>query len=517
MSLVSDAPATTSVQALGEIVCVQLPRDAFRQLLAQHPLIARKVLWRFVETLSERLDRTDRDLARALKASERGAAFRHVSALVWLELRIAWSYLWVWIRTRIFRAPLSPERLSEHHRRNARRFKSTACRLKGANVKIGQLASMQAHLLPPEYIQELRALRDAVEPTEYPLIASVVQAELGAGPLELFESFEKHPIAAASMAQVHVARLHTGEKVVVKVQHPGLERSVAIDLALMGVVFRVLGWIFPRLDLQIVLREAEEPLRRELDLVLEGKATDELRCELEPLGVIVPAVHWELTSRRVLTLGFIEGTNIDHLEQIKRWNVDRAALAGVYLRAFLHQAFVGGTFHADPHPGNAICTPDGRLALLDFGMVKKLPENVRNGLMKEIFGGFFNNAKLYVDGLIEKGAIGEADRATVEEFASKTFSDPTMRGLIFDHQVDDDSVLGSLVGALKGITELPTFRTPSDNLMFLRALGIVIDVCKEVAPELSPSELAMPIMMPILGEFIAKHPEYAAVMTGPAG
>ncbi|MGZ3421982.1 MAG: ABC1 kinase family protein [Polyangiales bacterium] len=432
----------------------------------------------------------------------------HFAALVWLQTRIVFSYLWVWIRTKIFRAPLSPEQLSAHHRKNARRFKETACRLKGANVKIGQLASMQAHVLPVEYIEELRSLRDAVQPTEFAQIAALIRSELGSGHGELFAELDENPIAAASMAQVHVARLRTGEKVVVKVQHPGLERSVAIDLALMGVLFRVLGFVFRRVDLGVILRESAEPLRRELDLVLEGKATEALARELEPLDVIVPKVYWSHTSRRVLTLEFIEGTNIDRHEQLDLWSVDRAAIVGVYLRAFLHQAFVGGTFHADPHPGNVFCTPEGRLAMLDFGMVKTLPENVRNGLMKEVFGGFFNNPKLYVDGLIEKGAIGEPDRAKVEAWAQQTFSNSAMRGLIFDHQVDKSAAM-SLFGGLSELLDLPTFRTPSDNLMFMRALGIVIDVCKEVAPGVSPSALAGPIMMPILADFIAKNPEYA--------
>ncbi len=187
------------------------------------------------------------------------------------------SYLWLFVRTKIFRAPLGAERLSALHRLNARRFKDTACRLKGANVKIGQLASMQAHLLPIEYVEELRTLRDAVLPTPYAEIAALVASELGGAPLEVFAEFDETPIAAASMAQVHAARLKTGEKVVVKVQHPGLERSVAIDLALMGLLLRALSLVFRKFNLLVVLRESEEPLRRELDLVLEGKATEEIR------------------------------------------------------------------------------------------------------------------------------------------------------------------------------------------------------------------------------------------------
>jgi len=431
----------------------------------------------------------------------------HLASLLRVEITIVLSYLWASLRGKLFGA-LTPDERSALHRKNARRFVRTASKLKGANVKLGQFASMQAHLLPREYIEELKVLRDAVRPTEYGQIAALIQAELGEGPEALFASFDQRPIAAASMAQVHVAKLKSGEKVVVKVLHPGLERSVAIDMALLRLLFRGLKSLFKRVDLALILRESEEPLRRELDLTLEAEATEHLGGELAALGVVVPKVHWELSSRRVLTLEFIEGVNVDKVAQLELWKVDRGALAGKLIRAFMHQVFVAGTFHADPHPGNTFCTPDGKLALLDFGMVKQLPEHVRQGLLKELFGSFFNHPKLYVDGLIEKGSLGESDRAVVEERARVAFADPALRALMFDHRLESKGAADSVVGLLRDLTDLPTFRTPSDNLMFLRALGIVIDVCKELAPEASPSQIASPVLAPILSEFIAKHPQY---------
>jgi len=425
-----------------------------------------------------------------------------------LQTRIVLSYLWLFVRTKVLRIRLTKEHAAKVHRLNAQRFKHTASRLKGANVKIGQLASMQAHLLPKETIEELRSLRDAVVATPYPEIAKMMTEELGAAPLEVFAEFDEKPIAAASMAQVHVARLKSGEKVVVKVQHPGLARSVAIDLALMGLLFRMIGLLSRKVDLGILLRESEEPLRRELDLVLEGEATEQIGAQLTAQGVLVPKVYWETTKKRVITLGFIEGTNVDCLDKLREWKVDRLALMQAYLGSFLHQAFVSGLFHADPHPGNVFCTPDGKLALLDFGMVKQLPTHVREGLMKELFGGYFNRPKLYVDGLIQKGAVGESDRATLQTWAKKTFADPSTRALIFDHDPKSADSVKSLVGDLAGITKLATFKTPQDNVMFLRALGIVIDVCKEVSPETAPSELAAPVLMPILTKFMEEHPEY---------
>ncbi len=512
MSLVTDRPTSASVRAEGETQCLFIPRDRFLELIEREPVIGRKVLWSFLQALSNRLSESDRKFARALEIQDRTGAIKHLSSLAWMQTRLLLSYLWVWVRRTLLRWPQTPEEMSRIHRENAIRFKETAFRLKGANIKAGQVASMQMHLLPPEYIEEFKAMRDRVPATDYSLVAGLIQSEFGVGPLELFADFEKSPIAAASMGQVHVAKLPTGEKVVVKVQHPGLEQSVAIDLWLTRLLIKGFSKIVKRVDLMQIYKEYEEPLRHELDMTREGRATEQMEKELAPFGVKVPKVHWRYTTRRVLTLEFIEGTNVDNLDQLKAWNVDRVKLMQTYMRSFLQQAFFGGFFHADPHPANVFCTPAGGLAMLDFGMVKKLPDNVRNGLMKEIFGGFFNNPRLYVDGLIEKGAVGEPDREFLEGFAGKMFADPAMRSAIFDHDIRKEGDMKQLFSAMdEALKQVKTFKTPQDNLMFLRAIGIVIDVCKMVVPEKSASEVAMPVFAPVFAEILKKHPEYVQI------
>ena len=307
----------------------------------------------------------------------------------------------------------------------------------------------------------------------------------------------------------------------------GIEPPTIVDSGADDVVAKVTivdGWVtsiahgpkWPAKGLTVEIADgrltagAEHREAGQLDLLHEAKATEELDEALTDIGVIVPKVFWKYTTRRVLTLEFIDGVKIDNLAQLDEWNVDRKALIQTYLQAFFRQAFEGGFFHCDPHPANVFCTREGQLALLDFGMVKRLPDAVRLGIVKEALGGFFNNPKLYADGLIERGVVDEVERDQLEGFAREMFDDASVRSAIFDHDFEDQGQVTQLFGKIDGLVKsLETFRTPHDQLMFMRALAIVIDVCKEVYPEESVSELTNPIIMPIFMTFVQENPQYA--------
>ena len=511
MSLVTDRPASASVRAHTAVTCLFTSRDRFDVLLRQHPEMTRKVLMAFVKTLSSRLTRIDRDYASIMRRARRREAVRHVVHLSALYARMFASYGWMFVRHRVLRRPYSPEQRSRIHRGHARRYRELASTLKGATVKMAQLASMQQALLPPEYLEEFKLLRDKVAPSAYPLIAGSIQAELGANPHEIFAEFERAPLAAASMGQVHRARLRSGEDVVVKVLHPGVEQSVVIDLWMARMVLRVLNVFTGPIDLMQVYRESEEPLREELDLLHEARATEELGRTLEPFGARAPKVYSQYSSRRILTLEYIAGVPLNAVAQMNEWQVDRVQLARTYLRAFFQQALTLGFFHADPHASNGLCTADGKLVMLDFGMVKRLPDNIRRGLTMEWMGAFFRNPRMYTDGVILKGAIGEVDRATVEDAAARMFNDDRMRNLIFGRELSDGTAFGDFMSEADGLMGmLESFQTPQDELMFIRGLGIAFDTAREIVPEMRLMDLAEPIYAEVFQRVLAEHPEYAA-------
>jgi ubiquinone biosynthesis protein len=256
-------------------------------------------------------------------------------------------------------------------------------------LKLGQFLALRLDLIPEAVRQDLNRLFENVEPVEYERIRSQIETELGAPVNELFSEFAQRPLAAASVAQVHTATTADGSRVVVKVQRPGVEHIFASDVRLMRRLARVADLL--EVAGTISLTEAVDQFARwtsrELDFIEEGSTADRLRASAKNYEVI-PVIHWALTTQRVLTMDYVEGLSIgeiasaterDDLEYI------RARLPGVDLpRAFrrlaqacMHQIFVEGFFHGDPHPGNLLVMPDGGVAFVDFGIFGELTYHQR--------------------------------------------------------------------------------------------------------------------------------------------
>jgi predicted unusual protein kinase regulating ubiquinone biosynthesis (AarF/ABC1/UbiB family) len=240
-------------------------------------------------------------------------------------------------------------------------------------IKLGQLLSTRPDLLPADYIHALARLQDTIQPVPAARIIQIVQSELHAPIGELFQSFDDQPLATASMAQVHRAVLRDGAEVAVKVQRPGVRQRIEIDLEVLREIARFAARhtaIGARYGLVQMVRELETSLNQELDFRVEAENTRLIGRQVAGFAKLcTPTVYPELTSQRVLTLSFIKGRHLAEVGRAELSEHDSKAIAADLLSAYMKQIAIDGVFHCDPHPGNILLTDDGRLALMDFGMV----------------------------------------------------------------------------------------------------------------------------------------------------
>src|SRR5919201_577907 len=283
-------------------------------------------------------------------------------------------------------APALLAERDEHEMRHAQGLASALEELGPCFIKRGQLLSTRPDLLPPSYIAPLPRLQDTIPPVPAEKIMAIIESELGAPVSELFKSFDPQPLGTASMAQVHRAVLQDGSDVVVKVQKPGVRRRVEIDMEIMHEVARFATRHTPfgaRYGLDQMVRELEQSLNQELDFREEAENTRLITSQLAEFTMLtMPRVYPELTTRRVITLGFVKGRHLPQLTHEEIQALEGEDIAKELLSAYLKQIVIDGVFHCDPHPGNIYITDDGRLALMDFGMVGRFDSGQKDSIIR---------------------------------------------------------------------------------------------------------------------------------------
>ena len=254
-------------------------------------------------------------------------------------------------------------------------------------VKLGQILSTRADLLPPAYLDALARLQDQVEPFPYEDVERIVREELGVRVSHAFVEFDKLPIAAASLGQVHRAVLRGGREVAVKVQRPGIREQVEQDLSAFHEIAAVIDRIgaAPNMDAARVVDEFKRTLMSELDYREEARNLVTIAHQLRDFEhIVVPLPVDDFTTARVLTMDYVAGTKITAVSRVEWTEVDGIALADDLFRAYLQQILIDGVFHADPHPGNVLLTPDRRIALIDLGMIGRISSTTQEQLFKLI-------------------------------------------------------------------------------------------------------------------------------------
>ncbi len=278
-------------------------------------------------------------------------------------------------------------------------------------VKLGQLMSTRADIFPSEYIEELKKLQDSVPAVPFEEIQPVIEKELKRPLDKIFKSFSAQSVAAASVAQVHLAELTSGEKVAVKIIRPGIHRKIQEDIGLMYYLAEKIekslkfGQILGATNL---VKEFERTISKELDMFVEAGSMEKFSHNFKDSNEIyIPKVYWNYTSRSVLVMEHIEGIKLDQVEEIKAYGIDPKEIARIGLRSFSRQLMEFGLFHADPHPGNTIVMYDGRVSLVDFGIIGYLDEETMTQIANILLGYAEHDYEMVINALWDSGLINE--------------------------------------------------------------------------------------------------------------
>lgn len=357
-------------------------------------------------------------------------------------------------------------------------------------VKLGQLASTRSDLLPPGIISELTKLQDQVPPFSPEIAKGMLEQELNAPLEEVFAEFDDTPLAAASIGQVHIGRLRSGEQVAVKIQRPGISPIIQRDLNILkdfvALAERRWEWV-TRYQIQEMVKEFAASLLSELDYSNEGRNTEKIASQFTDRSDIqVPKIFWSYTRARVLTMEYLDGIMLNQREELISKGYDLKNIAERLVNSMLHQIFIEGFFHADPHPGNLMVMKNGALAFLDFGMVGRLNEEMKEQLSSLIIALMRKNTEGMVRSIERLGMIPDG-----------TNMDALRRDLdrIRDHYYDIPFAsisVGQVFNDLFGVAQRHQITLPSDIILLGKSLVTLEGVIENLDPSIRIMDMAEP-------------------------
>ena len=354
-------------------------------------------------------------------------------------------------------------------------------------IKLGQLLSTRADLLPGAYLDALAKLQDQIEPFKFEEVERIVSGELGVRISKAFSDFETTPIAAASLSQVHRASMRDGREVVVKVQRPNIRDLIVDDLEALGEIAHFLDArteLGKRYEFENMLTDLRKSLLRELDFTVEAQNLVKISDNLDEFeNIVIPEPIADFTTTRVLTMEFIVGKKITDLNPLRLMEIDAQVLSDELFRAYLKQILVDGLFHADPHPGNVFLTQDDQIALLDLGMVGRLTGRFQDNLLRLLLAISEGRGDVAAEAAIKMGEPKEGFDRT--QFTNRIVD------LVAENS---DAVLSRLnAGRITlEITKISAdcwFRLPSQFTMIAKALMNLDRVVYTLDPSFDPNSV----------------------------
>lgn len=357
-------------------------------------------------------------------------------------------------------------------------------------IKLGQMLSLRSDIIPAKLAKEFSKLQDSVHKDETEKIISVLLKEYGKPVDEVFLEFDQTPIAAASIAQVHKAKLTTGEVVAVKVLHPGLENKIESDLEILKNLSRLIEARVPEskpYQPVEIIKEFEKSIKKELNLVFEGQNIDTFRNYFQDdLNIKLPIVYWKYSTESILVTEFINGIKISELLKKNVSDIDPKQVTINAANSLMKQIFEIGIFHADPHPGNIFVLPGNVIAPIDFGNVGRLDDDMRNAFLEIILGIVYQDPQRITRALVNVDFVDEQNN---------------LRGLKIDlmefiqhyYKVSLNRInLSKLTDEFIELLRTHQIKLPADLSLLFRTLTISEAIARELYPQFNFAEILIP-------------------------
>lgn len=407
--------------------------------------------------------------------------------------------------------------------RNAKRLLAAILRLRGVYIKLGQVLSIMGGFLPRVYTKELEQLQDAVPPRPFSELADTFFEDFGKTASELYTRIEEQPIAAASLGQVHEAWLPDGRKLAVKVLYPGIRNLIKVDMRVLRLAIEVYKWFVPVQNIERVGDALQDLLDRETEYLHEAEMMESMAKNFaHRKDILFPEVVWDLTTRNVLTMTFMEGLKINKVSEMEALGIDPHAVAVRLVESFYEQVFLHRLFHADPHPGNFLVQAGRKpsrpkIVVLDFGAISVVRQELVDGMIEILQGLFDEDGERLLNGFLQMGfASREANRELLEKTV-ETYFQKLLRikdrtpGALMRASPDELEKLADPEVEREELRELMRSVDYPEGWFYVeRASVLMFWLVGTIDPDVDPMRIGFPYVMPLVMEKRAKDAAAAA-------
>lgn len=413
----------------------------------------------------------------------------------------AFTILFSYLKLKLIKPLLSvssfQKKLEQKHIKNAEKVKDSIISLNGLFIKVGQLLSILSNVLPDAYGLALESLQDRAPASSAADSEATILEEMGQPSSAIFSEFAEEPIAAASIGQVHIAKLKTGQKVAVKIQHPQIENLANLDLKIIENLVKLAGKYFKVNGIDNIYKQVRIMINEELDYCHEATAMQKIANNLKKNNnVIIPHVYSQFSSSKVLVTEYCEGQKITNKDLYQEAYLDAEDISNKLMEAYCKMLLVDGYYHADPHPGNILVNNSGQIVLLDFGAVGILSDTTRREIPKFLQAIVAKDSERVLSSMQKMGFVGkDKDTERTAQKMIEAMNEFISSGINFS-EMDYDTIKNSNIDELRrelSFRELTeTFDVPKDWILLQRSLVLLLAIFANISPDYNPVDTIKP-------------------------